>query len=425
MAQSTDPLQMLSHGSDDGFYLSLMDMTRGSEDRTELMGYIDYAQARAAVLCAQPNCTHSDESCPAWRGIWGGSAWVLPDGEHIVTNTGDEDSYTLTLCKPDGTVEKTLCRTADNNVPTLADSTWLYCVVAPGGSIVRVPLAGGDPEPLTSLNAYDVEGCLGREVLYPSYGSEEQADGTSRLSTLDGQKLSTFFGQSSFATYAVVNQRNAVKVEYDDIDLSVVAPIGCGIQTGAGAVLNRLRPEFGSSIAVFGCGTVGMSAIMAAKIAGCEKIIAVGGNPKSLELAKELGATHTINRKEVDDIVGTIRNEITDGGVNYAIDTSGVPDFVKKALAACRFMGTAVVLGATGDVTFNIQAELMGDAKSLIGIVEGDSIPKLFIPKLLDYYKKGMFPFDKLIRFYPFEQINEAFEASHSGECIKAVLKMS
>ena len=91
--------------------------------------------------------------------------------------------------------------------------------------------------------------------------------------------------------------------------------MGCGIQTGAGAVLNRLRPEFGSSIAVFGCGTVGMSAIMAAKIAGCEKIIAVGGNPKSLELAKELGATHTINRKEVQDIVGTIRNEITDGGV--------------------------------------------------------------------------------------------------------------
>ena len=244
-----------------------------------------------------------------------------------------------------------------------------------------------------------------------------QADGTTRLSLPDGTPLATFFGQSSFATHVVVSEASAVKVQYDDIELALVGPMGCGIQTGAGAVLNRLRPEFGSSIAVFGCGTVGMSAIMAAKIAGCEKIIAVGG--------KELGATHTINRKEVDDIVGTIRNEITDGGVNYAIDTSGVPDFVKKALAACRFMGTAVVLGATGDVTFNIQAELMGDAKSLIGIVEGDSIPKLFIPKLLDYYKKGVFPFDKLIRFYPFEQINEAFEASHSGECIKAVLKMS
>ena len=99
-----------------------------------------------------------------------------------------------------------------------------------------------------------------------------QPDGTSRLKTLDGQTLSTFFGQSSFATYAVVNQRSAVKVEYDDIDLSIVAPIGCGIQTGAGAVLNRLRPEFGSTIAVYGYGTVGMSVIMAAKIAGCSKI---------------------------------------------------------------------------------------------------------------------------------------------------------
>ncbi len=251
-----------------------------------------------------------------------------------------------------------------------------------------------------------------------------QPDGTTRLSTIDEKPLSTFFGQSSFATHVVVNENSAVKIQYDDVDLALIGPMGCGIQTGAGAVLNRLRPEFGSSIAVFGCGTVGMSAIMAAKIAGCEKIIAVGGNPRSLMLAKELGATHTINRREVKDTVGTIRNEITSGGVNYAIDTSGVPDFVKKALASCRVMGTAVVLGATGDVTLNIQTELMGDAKSLIGIVEGDSIPKLFIPKLLEYYRKGMFPFDKLIQFYPFEQINEAFAASDSGECIKAVLKM-
>lgn len=251
-----------------------------------------------------------------------------------------------------------------------------------------------------------------------------QPDGTTRLSTVDGKPLSTFFGQSTFATYAVVNEAHAVKVQYDDVELALIGPMGCGIQTGAGAVLNRLRPEFGSSIAVFGCGTVGMSAIMAAKIAGCEKIIAVGGNPKSLELAKELGATHTINRKETTDIVGVIRQEITEGGVNYAIDTSGVPDFVKKALASVRFMGTCVVLGATGDVTLNIQQELMGDAKSLIGIIEGDAIPKLFIPKLLDYYKKGMFPFDRLIKFYPFEQINEAFHASGAGECIKAVLRM-
>ncbi len=247
--------------------------------------------------------------------------------------------------------------------------------------------------------------------------------GNQPLMTLDGQPLSSFFGQSTFAEYAIVNEKSAVKVEYDDVELALVGPMGCGIQTGAGAVLNVLRPKFGSSIAVFGCGTVGMSAIMAAKIAGCQNIIAVGGNPKSLELAKELGATHTINRKEVSDIPAEVR-KIVPEGCNYAIDTSGNSDFVKKMLASVGFMGTGVILGATGDVTFNIQNELMGDFKTLIGIVEGDAVSKLFIPKLIEYYRAGKFPFDKLIKFYPFEQINEAFEASNNGECIKAVLKM-
>ena len=199
--------------------------------------------------------------------------------------------------------------------------------------------------------------------------------------------------------------------------------MGCGIQTGAGAVLNRLRPEFGSSIAVFGCGTVGMSAIMAAKIAGCAQIIAVGGNPASLELAKELGATHTVNRKEVEDVVAEVK-KISNGGVFYSIDTTGVADCVRKSLAFCRFNGTCCVLGATGDITFNVQAELMGDAKSLIGVVEGDAVPKVFIPQLLDYYRRGQFPFDRLVKYYPFSEINTAFKESHEGVCIKAILKM-
>jgi len=246
-------------------------------------------------------------------------------------------------------------------------------------------------------------------------------DGTKRLSK-DGQELSSFFGQSSFATHAVVSADSAVKLP-DDVDLLMAAPLGCGIQTGAGAVLNALCPKFGSSIAIFGCGTVGMSAIMAAKIAGCEKIIAVGGNPSTLELAKELGATHTINRKETDDIVGEIV-KITDGGTHYSIDTSGVPDFVRKALNCLRMMGTAVVLGATGELTINVQAELMGPAKSLIGIIEGNAVPKLFIPQLLRYHKEGRFPIEKLMKYYDFKDINQALEDSGTGKVIKAVLKM-
>jgi aryl-alcohol dehydrogenase len=246
-------------------------------------------------------------------------------------------------------------------------------------------------------------------------------DGSKRLSQ-NGEELSSFFGQSSFATHAVVSAGSAVLVP-DDIDLALVGPLGCGIQTGAGTVLNILRPGFDSTIAVLGVGTVGMSAIMAAKLAGCKRIIAVGGNPTSLELARELGATDTVNRKKVDDIVAAIR-EIGGGkGVDYAIDTTGVGDFVRKALASVKTGGTAVVLGATGDLTINVQDELMGESKSLIGIVEGNSNPRVFLPKLLEAYRAGRFPFDRIMRFYDFEDINQAAQDSSEGKVIKAVLR--
>ena len=116
--------------------------------------------------------------------------------------------------------------------------------------------------------------------------------------------------------------------------------------------------------------------------------------------------------------------EITDGGVNYSIDTTGVGECVRKSLGFLDFDGKCVVVGATGDITFNVQNELMGDGKSLMGVVEGDAVPKLFLPKLLDFYKKGMFPIDKLMKFYKFEEINEAQAKSDAGECIKAVLRM-
>lgn len=248
------------------------------------------------------------------------------------------------------------------------------------------------------------------------------SDGTRRLSK-DGEEISSFFGQASFATHSVVHQNSVIKVD-KDLPLDILGPLGCGIQTGAGAVLNRLRPVAGSSLVVFGCGTVGMSAIMAANLCPCSHIIAVSGNEESLILARELGATHTINRKNCDDVVAEIKS-ITGGGADYAIDTSGVSDFVKKALACVKFLGTAVVLGVTGDLTIHVQEELMGESKSLIGIVEGDSNPKIFIPQLISYYRQGRFPFDRLIRVFDFEQINEAFELSHSGKAIKALLKMN
>ena len=245
-------------------------------------------------------------------------------------------------------------------------------------------------------------------------------DGTHRLSQ-QGEDLATFFGQSSFATHAVAKAKNAVKVD-PEVDLALLGPLGCGIQTGAGTVLNRLKPDFGSSIVIYGAGAVGLSALMAAKIIGCQQIIAVDVHDNRLDLAKELGATHTLNSKNAN-IIKEVQT-ITNGGSHCAVETTGVPEVVKQSLAALKPLGTLAIVGVTPEVTFNIQEELMAEGKSIIGVVEGDSIPKVFIPQLVAYYKNGQFPFDKLVKFYDFEQITEAFADSAEGSTIKPILRM-
>lgn len=245
-------------------------------------------------------------------------------------------------------------------------------------------------------------------------------DGSHRLAQ-DGEALATFFGQSSFATYAIAKSRNAVKVN-PEVDLALLGPLGCGIQTGAGTVLNRLKPEFGSSIVIYGAGAVGLSVVMAAKIIGCQHIIAVDVHDSRLELAKALGATHVLSGKDVD--VVTEIKKITDGGSHYAIETTGVPLVVKQSLNALRPLGTVAIVGITPEMSIDVHNDLMAEGKSMIGVIEGDSIPRVFIPQLIAYYKAGQFPFDKLVKFYDFEDINQAFADSASGVTIKPVLKI-
>lgn len=246
-------------------------------------------------------------------------------------------------------------------------------------------------------------------------------DGTARLHQ-GGGELSTFFGQSSFGTYAVAHERNVVKVD-KDVDLAILGPLGCGIQTGAGTVLNRLKPEFGTSIAVYGCGAVGLSAIMAARIAGCPRIFAVDIHDNRLDLARELGATHAFNGKDID-VVKEIK-DASNGGSHYAVETTGAPPVVRQCLKALRPLGTAAIVGVTPEMQIDVHNDLMAEGKSMVGVIEGDSVPRVFIPKLLDFYKAGEFPFDRLVRFYKFSEINEAFEDSKSGVTIKPVLRMS
>lgn len=246
------------------------------------------------------------------------------------------------------------------------------------------------------------------------------ADNTSRLSR-QGQRLSLFFGQSSFATYAVADARNVVKVD-TEVDLALLGPLGCGIQTGAGTVLNRLQPRFASSIVVYGCGAVGLSAIMAAKIAGCAHIIAVDVHDNRLQLARELGATHALNGQQVD-VVQQVK-AITDGGSHYAVETTGVSPVVKQSLQALRPLGVCAIVGITPEMPIDIHNDIMAEGKTMVGVIEGDAVPRVFIPQLVQYYKAGRFPFDKLVKFYDFADINQAFEDSKNGSTIKPILRL-
>lgn len=249
-----------------------------------------------------------------------------------------------------------------------------------------------------------------------------QFDGTKRLRYKD-REVSSFFGQSAFASHAVVHSNNLIHAE-DGIPLEMVAPMGCGIQTGAGAIFNYLKPEADSSVIITGCGPVGLSVVMAAKIAGCSTIIACDIVPSRLELALEMGATHTINSREVESVPEEVR-KLTDGlGSHYAVDCTGLGACVRTSLNCTRPLGVCAVVGSTQELTINVEEELMGPAKTLGGVVEGCCIPQLFIPKLINYYKQGRFPFDKMIKYYKFDEINEAFADTKSGKVIKAVLVM-
>ncbi|WP_188205554.1 NAD(P)-dependent alcohol dehydrogenase [Alkalibacillus aidingensis] len=245
-------------------------------------------------------------------------------------------------------------------------------------------------------------------------------DDTHRLHQ-SGEGLSTFFGQSSFGTYAIANERNVVKVD-EEVDLTLLGPLGCGIQTGSGTVLNTFKPEFGSSIVIYGSGAVGLSAIMAAAITECKHIIAVDIHDSRLEIAKELGATNVINSKN-ENVEDRIK-EITGGGAHYGIDTTGVPEVVRQGLRALRPLGKLAVVGVTPEMEINVHEEIMAEGKTMVGVIEGDAVPQLFIPKLVEYYKEGRFPFDKLVKFYPFDNINQAFEDSKNGSVIKPIVKM-
>jgi aryl-alcohol dehydrogenase len=249
-------------------------------------------------------------------------------------------------------------------------------------------------------------------------------DGTSALSQNGALIYGQFFGQSSFASHAVCRERNVVPVP-SDVPLEILGPLACGIQTGAGAVINALKVGFGQSLIVFGAGSVGLSAIMAARAIGAGDIVAVDRVESRLAMAKELGATAAVDASATNDLVGDLKR-LTGGGAAFTFETTGVPSVLRQAIDALAPRGACGFVGASApgtEVAIDL-IDFMTSGKTLHGIVEGESNPDVFIPAMIALYRQGRFPFDRLITFYPFQRINDALHDSETAKAIKPVLRM-
>lgn len=243
-------------------------------------------------------------------------------------------------------------------------------------------------------------------------------DGSAQVRDANGEPVaSKWFGQSSFATHCLTSERNVVVVA-DDLPLEKLGPLGCGILTGAGSILVALNVQAAKSVVVFGAGAVGLAALMAAKVRGAAPIIAVDLHQHRLDLATELGADHTLDGSAAD-LVAQIQG-LTGGGADYSFDTTGNVHVMTNALGALRLGGHAGFVGVQSENLVLDPLSIVG--KTVSGILEGGADPQVVIPELIQLWRDGTFPFDRLIETFPLDAINEAEEASLTGKVIKPVL---
>ncbi|HEX3612124.1 MAG TPA: NAD(P)-dependent alcohol dehydrogenase [Sporichthyaceae bacterium] len=300
-------------------------------------------------------------------------------------------------------------------------------VEAVGKNVTRVQ--PGDHVVMSYMSCGICKSCtLGRPAycaqLYgANFSGGRLSDESSALTDAKGERLSGhFFGQSSWASHSIAYERSVVKVD-PAAPLELLGPMGCGIQTGAAAVLSTFNPELGTSIAIFGAGSVGLAALMAAKAVGCTTIIAVDIKPQRLELAKSLGATHGVNGAEVDSVEAI--KEITGGGADYSIELTASPKVARQAIDSLGTMGTCALIGAAAlgtEYSFDMN-DVMLAGKRIVGHIEsGNLSPQIFIPRLVTLMQQGNFPLEKLVTTYKLDEVNKAAHDTEAGVSVKPVL---
>ena len=249
-----------------------------------------------------------------------------------------------------------------------------------------------------------------------------RADGSPRAHQDGNPVRAAFFGQSSFATHSLVTERNVVPVA-SDAPLHHLAGFTCGVQTGAGAILNAMPVGSASKVAVWGTGAVGLAAVMAAKASGAAEIVAIDRVGHRLALAAELGATATIDTtgQELPAVAAEVV-KLTGRGVDVALDTTGNPAVILAEVQSLATHGTASVITSSGAPVALPPGDLLLRGRQLRGTMGGHINPTVFIPRLLDLHAQGRFPLERLVRNYPFAALNMAIGHSLSGDTVKPVL---
>ncbi|KAF2772317.1 alcohol dehydrogenase [Teratosphaeria nubilosa] len=237
-----------------------------------------------------------------------------------------------------------------------------------------------------------------------------------------------FFGQSSFSSRTLVKERTVVNLKgliEDEEELKLLAPLGCGVQTGSGTMIRIGGAKKGDSVVVLGVGSVGLSAIMGAKLQECAIIITIDRVQSRLDLARELGATHVINTS--DQSINLVQRvmEITDGqGVHIALDTTGVQSLARQTFDMVRNRGRILQNGLArpGDNWDVPMADLMNTGKQILGAVQGDAIPQDYIPQMIKWYHEGRLPVEKLVKQYKASDFQRALDDMRAGTTVKPIL---
>lgn len=291
--------------------------------------------------------------------------------------------------------------------------------VVPGDHVVLSYLyCGGCPSCRAAKPCY----C---HSFYPLNFSGLRADGSSALSAGKQSVAGHFFGQSSFATHSVANERNVVKVR-KDAPLELLGPLGCGVQTGAGTVMNVLRPNPGEGLLIFGAGGVGLSAVMAAVVRGCSPIVVIEPNAQRRALALELGATAALSAFPAESLAERVA-ESSPTGILHAVDTSGIPSVLVQAamILAPRGILVLLTLNASDAMLSLPLALILGKALTIKGVTEGESSAETFIPELIELIMAGRFPLGKLVRYYDFGQLEAALSDQASLRTVKPIVRMN